>query len=63
MDGPVRLDPDKLLDAIRTRRSIRHFTKEPVPEDVMNHFWELDDKPVEDTLFWEACNVDLRKIK
>ena len=24
--------------------------------------WELDNKPVEDTRFGEACNVDLRKI-
>ena len=32
-------------------------------EDVMNHFWELDDKPVEDTLFWEEAGVDLAKIQ
>ncbi len=30
-------------------------------EDVMNHFWEIDNKPVEDTLFWEETGVDLRK--
>ena len=28
-------------------------------EDVMNHFWELDDRIVEDTLFWEEVNVNL----
>ena len=28
-------------------------------EDVMNHFWELDNKPVEDTLFWEEYGIDL----
>lgn len=33
------------------------------PEDVMNHFWELDDRMVEDTLFWEACNVNLADMK
>ena len=33
------------------------------PEDVMNHFWELDDKPVEDTLFWEEAGVDLAQLK
>lgn len=33
------------------------------PEDVMNHFWEIDNKPVEDTLFWEEANVDLSKLK
>ena len=35
----------------------------PVPEDVMNRFWEQDNKIVEDTLFWEECGVDLAKIK
>lgn len=32
------------------------------PEDVMNHFWELDNKLVEDKLFWEEVGVDLRKL-
>lgn len=32
-------------------------------EDVMNHFWEIDNKPVEDTLFWEATGIDLSKLK
>ncbi len=31
-------------------------------EDVMNHFWEIDNKPVEDTLFWEEVRVDMRKL-
>ncbi|MFH1477093.1 MAG: glycoside hydrolase family 2 TIM barrel-domain containing protein [Verrucomicrobiota bacterium] len=34
-----------------------------IKEDVMNHFWEMDDKPVEDTLFWEEARVDLSKIE
>ena len=29
----------------------------------MNHFWEIDNKPVEDTLFWEECGVNLAKKK
>ncbi len=33
------------------------------PEDVMNHFWEIDNKPVEDTLFWEEAQLDLSKLK
>lgn len=33
------------------------------PEDVMNHFWEIDNKPVEDTLFWEEAGIDLSKLK
>ncbi len=32
-------------------------------EDVMNHFWELDNKPVEDTLFWETCGINLADLK
>lgn len=32
-------------------------------EDVMNHFWEIDNKPVEDTLFWEEAQVDLAKLE
>ena len=34
-----------------------------VVEDVMNHFWEIDNKPVEDTLFWEETGINLRKLK
>ena len=42
----------------------RYATESPVnKEDVMNHFWEIDNKPVEDTLFWEATGIDLSKIK
>jgi len=33
------------------------------PEDVMNHFWEIDNKTVEDTLFREEAQVDLSKLK
>lgn len=32
---PVILDPQMLLDAIRTRRSIRQFTKQPVPPELI----------------------------
>lgn len=32
-------------------------------EDVMNHFWELDNKIVEDTLFWEEAGVNLAELK
>ena len=34
-----------------------------VVEDVMNHFWEIDNKPVEDTLFWEETGINLSKIR
>ncbi len=42
--------------AARTRTGVRQ-------EDVMNHFWEIDNKLVEDTLFWEEAQVDLSKCK
>ena len=32
------------------------------PEDVMNHFWEIDNKPVEDTLFWEEAQINLAQM-
>lgn len=35
MKGQVRLDPQQLLEALRTRRSIRQFTKEPAPPQVI----------------------------
>ena len=36
--------------------------KGPQKEDTMNHFWEIDNKLVEDTLFWEEAQIDLKKI-
>lgn len=32
------------------------------PEDVMNRFWEQDDRPVEDVLFWEDAGINLADI-
>ena len=40
VEGPVRLDPDVLLQAIRTRRSVRHFKPEPVPEEIIEKILE-----------------------
>ncbi|MCI5778707.1 MAG: hypothetical protein MR051_02650 [Lentisphaeria bacterium] len=47
---------------------LREFLQEATaagnkPEDTMNFFWEIDNKPVEDTLFWEEARVDLSKLK
>lgn len=52
------ISPDELKKylASETARGIRK-------EDVMNHFWEIDDKLVEDTLFWEQTGLDLSKIR
>ena len=46
------------------RDYLQAWTKRPpMKEDVMNHFWEIDNKLVEDTLFWEEVKVDLSKLK
>ena len=52
------IDPDKLKNYLseETARGIRK-------EDTMNHFWEIDNKLVEDTLFWEEAKLDLTKIR
>ncbi|MBQ9336690.1 MAG: hypothetical protein IJS14_05265 [Lentisphaeria bacterium] len=54
-DKPV--DPEVLKQylADETAKGIRK-------EDTMNHFWEIDNKLVEDKLFWEEAKLDLRKI-
>ena len=42
-------------------RSARLTAAGVVKEDVMNHFWEIDNKPVEDKLYWEEVKIDMRK--
>jgi len=39
-DEQVRLDPNQLLDAIKTRRTIRQFTSEKVPQEVLDMIFE-----------------------
>lgn len=36
----VRLDPKQLLDAIKTRRSIRNFTEKKIPQNVLDMIFE-----------------------
>lgn len=36
----VRLDPDQLMNAIKTRRTIRQFTDKQVPQDVIDMIFE-----------------------
>ncbi len=36
----VRLDPDTLMQAIKTRRTVRQFTDKPVPEEVIRQIFE-----------------------
>ena len=39
-DEQVRLDPKQLMDAIKTRRTIRQFTDKKVPEEVIDMIFE-----------------------
>ena len=55
-DKTVALDVLKKYLAEETAKGVRK-------EDVMNHFWEIDNKLVEDTLFWEQTGLDLTKIQ
>lgn len=36
----IRLDPKQLLDAIRTRRSIRQFKDKPIPQEILDMIFE-----------------------
>ena len=54
-DKAIELDVLKDYLAKATAAGVRR-------EDVMNHFWEIDNKPVEDTLFWEEVKIDMRKL-
>lgn len=59
-----RLKPRQAVEAAALKRYLEEATRRgPLKETVMNHFWELDAKPVEDTLFWEAAGIDLTKSK
>ncbi len=58
MDTACAVDPSSLRKFL-----VESTAAGVVREDVMNHFWEIDNKPVEDTLFWEQAMVDLRKMK
>jgi hypothetical protein len=54
----------KTMQLIDFKEFVKKETAQgPRPEDVMNHFWELDNKLVEDTLFWEETGLDLSKIR
>ena len=56
-DTEVSWDLEDLKETIR-KMNEKGFRK----EDVMNHFWELDNKPVEDILFWEEAGINLAEL-
>jgi hypothetical protein len=55
---------DKVIDSAVLHKWLQEINAAGLPqEDVMNHFWEIDNKPVEDTLFWEEAGINLAKMK
>ena len=63
VDQPEVFNTDKAISVEEYRAWLEDINSKPFRnEDVMNHFWEIDNKLVEDTLFWEAVEVDLTKL-
>ena len=63
-DNLDALKADEAIDLDALKAYVDKVTAEGVrKEDVMNHFWEIDNKPVEDTLYWEEVQIDMRKHK
>ena len=64
VDSPALFATDCSMDAAQLRAYLEQVAAEGLrPEDVMNHFWEIDNKLVEDTLFWEEVQVNLADLK
>ena len=64
IDTPELFATDCGMDAAQLRAYLENVAQKGLrPEDVMNHFWEIDNKLVEDTLFWEEVQVDLSAMK
>ncbi|MBQ7694171.1 MAG: hypothetical protein IJT50_03520 [Lentisphaeria bacterium] len=61
LDHAAEFPASGVIDVGELRDYLAHAPM--VKEDVMNHFWEIDNKPVEDTLFWEEAGLDLTKIR
>lgn len=63
INHPEQFNTDKSIELETLRNYLATQTKAGFrKEDVMNHFWEIDNKPVEDTLFWEQAGIDLSKL-
>jgi len=64
VDSPELFATDCSIKAEQLRAYLEEVAAKGLrPEDVMNHFWEIDNKLVEDTLFWEEVQVDLAAMK
>lgn len=58
------LDTDCSISVPEFRKYLQDLQQKEIrDEDVMNRFWELDNKPVEDQLFWESARIDLSRMK
>lgn len=64
VDDTQALAPNCAMSVEAFRGWLEQINAEGIrKEDVMNHFWEIDNKPVEDTLFWEEAQVNLAQMK
>ena len=64
LNNPEEFTATEHISAVELREFLQNITAAGNKgEDVMNFFWEIDNKPVEDTLFWEEAQVDLSKLK
>ena len=61
LNNAAALNADSSIEVAVLEDYLAHASL--VTEDVMNHFWEIDNKPVEDTLFWEETGIDLAKLR
>ena len=60
VDNAELFTPDQKIEASQLRQWLETTMANGLRrEDTMNHFWELDDRIVEDTLFWEEVNINL----
>ena len=62
LGNTARFDTDKSVSVNEFRAALETLAGYIQPEDTMNHFWELDNKPVEDTLFWEEAGRSLADL-
>ncbi len=55
-------ETDRAISMKNLKAYLDDVNSAPLPiEDTMNHFWEIDNKPVEDKLFWEEAKIDMSK--
>jgi hypothetical protein len=64
LDHTENMDTNCAISAEELREWLDKINKVGMRrEDIMNHFWELDNKPVEDSLFWEEYGINLADLR